>query len=178
MIDLDVAIWRYLALAGIAPALAFGTSEWWWPRMVAKVRRRSQLQLAPESAMVQTNGDLERFKACLPHITQCRQLVGPFASPFGGLTMGLQHLSTAGDTIIELLTELGYLARSLDALGIRCPAVYGATDESDSDFRVRLRIWNTHLTKLTVMIRHDDLAGARRLRPLMQPTPDKSDAQC
>ena len=78
--------------------------------------------------------------------------------------------------MIRLIRELEYLTRSLNALGIRCPSVYGDNDESDSDFRVRMQIWNRHLAELVVMIPHDDLVRARQLEPLnptKSPTSDK-----
>ena len=95
--------------------------------------------------------------------------------------MQLRYLSTGDTTIIKLIRELDYLTRSLNALGIRCPSVYGGNDESDSDFCVRMQIWNRHLAELVVMIPHDDLVRARQLEPLnptKPPTSDKSDAQC
>ena len=52
----------------------------------------------------------------------------------------LHYLSTGDTTMIRLIRELEYLTRSLNALGIRCPSVYGDNDESDSDFRVRMQI--------------------------------------
>ena len=139
----------------------------WWRR----IRHHAPLTAMP--VLHQPDEDLARFRACLPHVERCRELIGPYASPLGGVNMGLEYLHTRGNTIIELIRELGYLTKSLNALGIRCPIVYGGNDESDSDFRVRLRIWNMHLVDLAVMIRHDDLAGARILQPIRQPTSDK-----
>ena len=93
--------------------------------------------------------------------------------------MQLHYFSTGDTTMIKLIRELEYLTRSLKQLGIRCPSVYGGNDESDSDFRVRMQIWNMHLAELAVMISHDDLMQARQLEPLnptKPPTSDKSNA--
>ena len=166
-----------LMLLIVAPITWF--SDRWRTPAVNWWRRIRHAQLTAMPVLNQPDEDLVCFRECLPQIEQCKKLVRPFASPLGGLTMWLQYLSTAGDTIVELLKELDYLVRSLDALGIRCPAVYGAKDESPSNFYVRLQIWNRHLAELTVMIRHDDLVRARQLEPLdptKPPTSDKSDA--
>ena len=122
--------------------------------------------------------DLVRFKECLPQVELCQKLVGQYASP---LNMGIMQLLTGDITMIKLIRELDYLTQSLNALGIRCPSVYGGNDESHSDFRVRLRIWNRHLAELVVMITHDGLVRARQLEPLnptKPPTSGKSDALC
>ena len=152
---------------GIVGGLLLGTSEWWWPLVFSSAKKRSQEDT--NCSKSPTDSDLEQFRACLPHLERCRELVKPFASPLGSLNMGLEYLSTGGDKFIELIGELGYLARRLNALGIRYPDLYGAKDESDSHFRVRLRIWSMYLAELAVMIRQDDLAGARLLEPLRQP---------
>ena len=122
--------------------------------------------------------DLVRFRECLPQVELCQKLVGTYASP---LNMGIMQLLTGDITMIKLIRELEYLTRSLNALGIRCPTVRGGNDESHSDFRVRLRIWNMHLAELVMMIPHDDLVRARQLEPLnptKPPTSGKSDALC
>ena len=152
---------------GIVGGILLGTSEWWWHRVVSMFKGRSRL--GTSCSISQADSDLGQFRACLPHLERCRELVKPFASPLGSLNMGLEYLSTGGDKFIELIGELGYLARRLNALGIRYPDLYGVKDESDSHFRVRLRIWSMYLAELAVMIRHDDLAGARLREPLRQP---------
>ena len=162
------------------------TSAWWWPRVASAFRARRQgspqlsVQPTSDGSVSPPAEDMERFRACLPHIEQCRELIRPYASPLGGLNMGLEYLNTRGTAIIELVRELGYLTQGLKALGIRCPTFYRGNDESNSDFLDKLQIWNRYLVDLAVMIRHDDLAGARLLQrnePARQPTPDKSDAQ-
>ena len=142
------------------------TSEWWWPFVVSRIKGQSQP--ATVSSISHAERDMEQFKACLPHIQRCRELIAPFASPFGTVNMGLEFLSTGGDKIIELISELGYLAKRLNSLGISCPNIYGSSDESDTDFRVRMRIWSTYLAELEVTIRQDDLPGARLLVPLVK----------
>ena len=125
------------------------------------------------------DNDLVRFRECLPQVERCQELVSLYAGPLGGYytwIVSLRCLSAEDNiAILTLAKQLDYLTRSLYPLGIRCPAVYGAKDELPNNFRVRMRKWNTHLANLTIMIGHDDLAGARRL---MQPTSDKSDALC
>ena len=189
----DTKTWaRWVALVVSPPILAVAicfaisgpllwTSGWWFPRLPRRKRRLT----APLTAMPvlnQPDEDLVRFRECLPQLELCQELVGQYASPLGGLNMGIMklHYLFTGDTrMIKLIRELDYLTRSLNALGIRCPSVYGGNDESDSDFRVRLRIWNMHLAELAVMIPHDDLVRARQLEPpdpTKPPTSDKSDA--
>ena len=166
-----------LMLLIVAPITWF--SDWWRTPVVNWWRRIRHAQLTALPVLNQPDEDLERFRACQSHIEQCKKLVGPFASPLSGLTMGLQYLSAGGTIFVELLEELGYLMRKLDALGIRYPAVYGPKDESSSDFRMRMRIWNMYLAELAVMIRYNDLVRARQLEPLdptKLPTSDKSDA--
>ena len=51
----------------------------------------------------------------------------------------------------------------------------GGNDESDSDFRVRMQMWNRHLAELVVMIPHDDLVRARQLESLNPTKPPTSD---
>ena len=186
----DSAMWRIwldgmnpsdiIYPAGVVCGLALATSEWWYPRLRQGWHRAQDTS----TALASPAEGLVRFKECLPQVERCQKLVGPRASPLGGLNMGimqLHYLSTGDTTIIKLVRELEYLTRSLDALGIRCPNVYGGNDESDSDFRVRMRIWNMYLAELVVMISHDDLMRARQLEPLNStkpPTSGKSDAQC
>ncbi len=188
----DTTTWvRWAALLGETPVLvvAIGfvisgpllwTSGWWLPRLASRKRRQIEpLAIIPISS--QPDEDLARFKACLPHIERCRKLVQPFAGPLGSINMALQQLSEGGNTLMELIHELDYLTRQLETLGILYPILFGPDNESDSAFAVRFRIWSMYLTQLEVMIRHDDLDGARRLEPLdpsRPPTPDKSDAQC
>ena len=160
--DTDITIWQYFALASIVPALALGASEWWWPRMVARIRRRSRL--APESAMVQANGDLERFKACLPHVQKCRELVSPFAGPLGSLTLGLQGLS-AGAQVVEVTANLEYLSQRLDTLQIRWPLI-SSPEDTIGDRSARFSAWSRYLAQLSVMIGQGDLTGARAIQPI------------
>ena len=150
-------------------------------RAYSRVLQHFRLQIASEHVVSSHVSDLEQFKALLLHIERCRELVKPFAGPLGSIDMALQQLSDGGSRIQELIQELGYLTRELKTLGIRCPVVYGGKDESDSEFRVRLRIWSMYLTDLVVMIRNDDVVGARLLEPLepaAQPNPSKSAVQC
>ena len=170
-----------LMLLIVAPITWF-SDQWrtpavnWWRRI-----RHAQLTALP--VLNQPDEDLVCFRECLPQVELCQRLVGQYASPLGSLNMGimkLHYLFTGDTTMIKLIRELDYLTRSLNALGIRCPSVHGGNDESDSDFRVRLRIWNMHLAELVVMIPHDDLVRARQLEPLdptKPPTSDKSDAE-
>ena len=150
------------------------TSGWWFPRLLGRKRRLTALPV-----LNQPDEDLVCFRECLPGVELCQELIGQYARPFGGLDMVLKYLNDGGSSINQLILELGYLSRKLKTLGVRCPSVYGGNGESNSDFRVRLRIWNMHLDELAVMIRHDDLARARQLEPLdptKPPTSDKSDA--
>ena len=157
-------------------------SDLWHTPVVNWWRRISHAQLTALPVLNQPDEDLVRFRECLPQVELCQRLIGQYAGPLGGLNMGIMSLRywLAGDiTMIKLIKELDYLTWSLDTLGIRCPSVYGGNDASDSDFRVRLRIWNIHLAELAVMIPHDDLVRARQLEPLdptKPPTSDKSDA--
>ena len=168
--------------AGLVFGIFLGTSEWWWP-WIASIRPRSYgstpLSVQPTSGISvgEIDNELDRFRACLPHIERCRKLVKPFAGPLGSIDMALQLLSDGGSRIQELLRELGYLSRDLKTLGIRCPIVYGGNDESDSTFRNRLRIWAMHLTDLAVMTRNDDLAGARQIIPIGMATQPNSDTE-
>ena len=176
--SLGLSLWVGTGVAGgvCFAGLALATSEWWWSRLL-QWWKPAQM---PPTVLAQPSEDLERFRACLPHIEQCRKLVKPFAGPLGSIDMALQQLSDGGSRIQELLRELGYLSRDLKTLGIRCPIAYGGNDESDSTFLIRLRIWAMHLTDLAVMTRNDDLASARQLEPLdptKPPTSDKSDAE-
>ena len=168
-----------IVLLLISPMTWF--SSQWTPAVVNWWRRvRHHVPRAALPVSNQPDNDLERFRACLPHIEQCRKLVQPFAGPLGSIDMALQQLSDGGSRIQELIQSLVYLTRKLETLGIRCPIFYGGNDESDSTFRIRLRIWAMHLTDLVVMIRNDDLASARLIEPLepaKQPTSDRSDAQ-
>ena len=183
----DTRTWaRWVALVVSPPILAVAiffvisgpllwTSGWWWPRLL---QWRRPTQMSP-AVLAQPSGDLERFRECLPQVERCQELVSLYAGPLGGYytwIVSLRCLSVEDNIAILTLTkQLDYLTRSLYPLGIRCPAVYGDKDELPNNFRARMRKWNTHLANLTIMIGHDDLAGARRL---MQPTSDKSDALC
>ncbi len=168
-------IWFVLSIGLVVSGPLLWTSGWWWPRVLSKVKGRPPQK--PDGVINETDEDLENFRACLPHIERCRELVRPFADPFGSINMGLQQVSTEGDKIIELIYELNYLTERLKVLGVRCPDTYGSSDEADSALRIRLRIWSMHLTELVVMVRHNDLTGARRREPLKQSTLDKQDAQ-
>ena len=180
----DSAMWRIwldgmnpfdiIYPAGLAFGICLGTSEWWYPRLRQGWNRAQNTS----TALASPAEDLVGFRECLPQVELCQKLVGQYASP---LNMGIMELLTGDITMIKLIRELDYLTRSLNALGIRCPSVYGGNDESHSDFRVRLRIWNMHLAELVVMITHDDLVRARQLEPLnptKPPTSGKSDALC
>ena len=164
-----------LCIAGIictGPLL--WTSAWWWPRVASAFRARRQgspqlsVQPTSDGSVSPPAEDMERFRACLPHIERCRKLVQPFAGPLGSIDMASQQLNDGGTRIGELIHELSYLTQELETLGIRYPIVYGGNDEPDSAFRVRLRIWSTYLTELEVIMRHDDLAGARQVIPPLE----------
>ena len=173
-------LWGVIALGFVLPsAITYG---------VPYIKRRlspkpftvihSGQDEAAGDSVDEIDNDLVRFRECLPQVELCQKLVGTYASP---LNMGFMQLLTGDITMIKLIRELEYLTRSLNALGIRCPSVRGGNDESHSDFRVRLRIWNMHLAELVVMIPHDDLVRARQLEPpdsTKPPTSDKSDALC
>ena len=169
--------------AGLVFGIFLGISEWWWPWIASTIRPRSYgstpLSVQPTSGISvgEIDNELERFRACLPHIEQCRKLVTPFAGPLGSIDMTLQQLKDGGTRIQELFREMGYLSRDLKTLGIRSPIVYGANDESDSAFRIRLRVWSIYLTELEVTMRHDDLAGARQIIPIEMATQPNSDTK-
>ena len=169
-----------LMLLIVAPITWF--SDRWRTPVIKWWRRIRHAELTALPVLNQPHEDLVRFRECLPQVELCQRLIGQYAGPLGGLNMWIMSLRywLAGDiTMIKLIKEFGYLTRSLNALGIRCPSVYGGNDESDSDFRDRLRIWNIHLAELAVMIPHDDLVRARQLEPLdptKPPASDKSDA--
>ena len=173
--SLGLSLWVGTGVAGgvCFAGLALATSEWWWSRLLQWWK---PAQLSP-TVLAQPPKDLARFRACLPHIEQCRKLVNPFAGPLGSIDMAVQLLSDGGSRIQQLIQELGYLSRELKTLGIRCPIVYGANDESDSEFRIRLRGWSMYLTELEVTMRHEDLAGARQIIPIEMATQPNSDTE-
>ena len=177
----------YIYPAGFVGGIALGTSEWWWPRIDSAIRSRrygsTPLRVQPTSpdSVGEIDNDMKRFRACLPHIEQCRKLVKPFAGPLGSIDLLLRQLSDGGTRIQELIQELGYLTRELKTLGIQHPIVFGPKDESDRAFAIRLRVWSMYLTELEVTLRHDDLAGARQIIPIgmaRQLASDTSTAQC
>ena len=169
--------------AGLVFGILLGTSEWWWPWIASTIRPRSYgltpLSVQPTSGISvgEIDNELEHFRACQPHIEQCRKLVKPFAGPLGSIDLALQQLNDGGTRIEELFRELGYLSRDLKTLGIRCPSVYGGNDESDSALRIRLRVWSIYLTELEVTMRHDDLAGARQIVAIPMATQPNSDTE-
>ena len=166
--SLGLSLWVGTGVAGgvFFAGLALGTSQWWWSRLLQWWK-----------PVAQPSGDLERFRACRPHIEQCRKLVKPFAGPLGSIDMALKQLSDGGSRIYELIRELGYLSRDLKTLGIRCPIVDGGNAESDSALHIRLRVWSMYLTELEVTMRHDDLAGARQIIPIGMATQPNSDTE-
>ena len=188
----DTTTWaRWIALLVETPVLvvAIGfvvsgpllwTSSWWLPRLLGRKRGQTEpLAIVPISSQI--DSDLESFRACLPYIVQCRKLVQPIAGPLGSMNMGLQILNDGGSKVIELMHELRYLTRQLETLGIRHPIKSEPDNESGIPGAFSPGIWSMYLTELEVMIRHDDLAGARLLQPIqptMQPISDTSDAQC
>ena len=65
-----------LAVAFVVTGPLLWTSEWWFPKFAHLIRRQSKpLEEVPISD--QSDGDLARFKACLPHIQRCRRLIQP-----------------------------------------------------------------------------------------------------
>ena len=193
----DSSAWR-IWLDGINPygiiypvglffGIALGTSEWWWPRIASAFGQRGfgstplRVQSTSPDSVGEIDNDMKRFRACLPHIEQCRKLVRPFAGPLGSIDMVLQQLSDGGSRIQELIQELVYLTRELKTLGIQHPIVFEPKDESGRDFAIRMRVWSMYLTELEVTMRHDDLAGARQIVPIGMATQldsDTSTAQC
>ena len=151
---------------GIVGGLALATSEWWWPRIALAIRSRRHSSV---DSVGEIDDDLARFRACQPHIERCRKLIQPLAGPLGSANMGLQILSDGGSKVAELIHDLGYLTRQLETLEIRHPMI----SDPDGTGALRVGIWNMYLAKLEVMIRHDDIAGARRLEPVKQSTSDK-----
>ena len=50
--------------------------------------------------------DLVRFKECLPQVELCQKLVGPYASPLGGLNLGIMRLEISEIAVVEVRHEL------------------------------------------------------------------------
>ena len=123
-------IWVWVAGAGIFSiliplSLYHGECLAWCKqtkgRVHSRVLRRLNLQPVPDNALDQADSDLDHFRACLPHVKQCRELIRPFASPLGEVAIGLQRVRAGGDEIIELFVELNYLTKRLKCIGYPMP---------------------------------------------------------
>ena len=158
---------------GIVGSILFGTSEWWWPRVRAIVSRvavitegrlrsgntRTSPDVVP-STSAQAKEDITRFRECLPHIQRCRRLIRPLASTPGQLAVAKQVLN-ARDTFAEIATEMEFLTRKLNELGIASPDIWGEEgNDSLEKVHFRLVIWSEHLARLEAKIHQDDLVGA------------------
>ena len=148
------------------------TSTWWWPRLL-QWRRPTQMSLA---VLAQPSGDLERFRASLPHVQRCRELVRPFTGVGGFLNLGIGvSVFVSGDRIIEVVYSLQLLSRRLHEIGVQSPSVAWASTATVEDTHSWLRSWSLYLAQLEVLIRQDDLAGARLIEPFEPAKPPTSD---
>ena len=95
------------------------TSTWWWPRIAVATKSRQHgspdLRAQPTSggSVGEIDNDLERFRACLPHVQRCRKLISPFTGTLGTVEIALQVLRIGSATFGEIATELEHLAKQL-----------------------------------------------------------------
>ena len=163
----DLSIPTFVYPVGMITGILIATSEFWWkkvPRFKGSSRQSTHISTN------QSSTDVEQFQACLPQIERCRQLLKPYASPLGGLKLGWEYLNAGGDEIVELVSELNYLAQRLSALRIQCPDVQGVENDSNAAFCGRMQTWSIYLARLVVMIREGDLNQARLIEPIKMPT--------
>ena len=149
-----------LAIAFVVTGPLLWTSGWWFPR-ITHLRRREDKPLAKVPIADHPDKDLVRFKACLPHIQRCRRLIRPYAGSLGQFTIAMQVLN-ARDVFAQIATELEYLTKQLNELGIWCPDIWGEEgDDSLDSVHIRLRTWSTHLAVLEAKVHQGDLEGAQ-----------------
>ena len=144
------------------------TSTWWWPRIALATKSRqhgsTDLRAQPTSngSVSEIDNDLERFRACLPHVQRCRKLISPFTGTLGTVEIALQVLRIGSATFGEIATELEHLAKQLSGLGIQSPDIWGEEGNDSFDkVHLRLRVWSSHLARLEAKIHQEDLKGAR-----------------
>ena len=144
------------------------TSGYWWPRLVAAVKRvRNENAPDPHSQNTfhisadQTISELAKFERLLPHIERCRRIIAPYSGTLGVVNIGLQVFHSGGARLGEIATELEYLDKQLSALGIHSPPIWGDKGDSFDKVKFRLWEWSLHLAKLEAKIHQRDLEGAR-----------------
>ncbi len=145
-------------LLGIVGGLLLGTSEWWW----ALVRKGWNRFRRTPTALAQPNEDLARFKACLPHIERCQKLIEPYTGTLGTASIGLQVFQSGSAKFGQIATELEYLTKQFNMLGIPSLDIWGEEGNDSFDkVHLRLRAWSTHLARLKAKIHQEDIEGAR-----------------
>ena len=143
------SIWFLVFIGVVVSGPLLWTSGWWWPRFKKLIRRDNSQrleQLEAEKAYhdfrhtsagvkqsllearltkledrsdMGKSGQLENI---LPHIQKCRELLTPFAMPLATIGIGkTDWLGVQKAQFVELVSELGYLARRLDIMGIQSP---------------------------------------------------------
>ena len=88
----------------VAPITWF--SDRWRTPVVNWWRRINHAQLTALPVLNEPNNDLERFRACLPQVELCQKLVGQYASPLGGLNLGIMRLEISEIAVVEVRHEL------------------------------------------------------------------------
>ncbi len=131
-------------------------------------KQRTSQPAGEDPGATQAQDDLAAFKACLPHVERCCELIEPFAGPKSTVEDNireLQALDAAGNDLLELNMRLGYLNGQLEALGIQCPILPLSDERPDLSVHVRLKLWSIWLMQLKVMIDQGDLKSARLVPP-------------
>ena len=170
-VDMETAVYASFMIAG----LLIAASELWWPRLsrwVQRIRANGETQEAlGEDAASRASSPREerpksnssRLEACRPQIERCRQLLMPYSGPLGHLEISMRQAVIGGFNLVELKSELEYLARRLDKLRIPSPAIPSAADKTVGQLHRRFRDWSWYLAKLKVSVSQDDIEGSRLL---------------
>ena len=161
-----------LAVGSVVTGFTLWISKWWYPSLHKAIRKSSGSKNTSSSRVsneidlaTQPDTNLAKFEACLPHINRCRIAIRPLIGPVGAVGIAGQVVVGDRAPLIELQTELSYLASKLSRLGIQGPTIPSGADKSISDVKLRFERWNEYLAELGVAIKHGDLESARKLEP-------------
>ena len=150
----------YASCALLFAALILGTHSRWRPLLARLVR-----VLRHDPALGRRLNDLERAEACIPEIKRIRPKVARFAGPDGVVRL-VAHVTVVGnEPLIELMSELEYLASRLGELEIGSPELLLSSEKRSEVFQARLQHWNWFLRRLEELLSRGDIEGARHLVP-------------
>ena len=185
------SIWFLVFIGVVVSGPLLWTSGWWWPRFKKLIRRDNGQRLEQleaekayhdfrhtsagvkqsllEARLTELEDRLDMGKSgqlenILPHIQKCRELLTPSAMPLATIGIGkTDWLGVQKVQFVELVSELGYLARRLDIMGIQSPNLTVEEDATYGDFNIFIQHWKWYLARLEEAIQQGNFEGARLL---------------